>query len=440
MFRQLAEWMRLAAGVTWTVIFVAALFWFVSPSVLGALTALLLFGFILPVLPGVVEFLSNKPNRFRPRDDTERNYAPDTFGFFTFLQPGRVKMIERGDSFVRAIMDWDERVFQGELANDLTPDQWKYWEVVETPRGARDSHPIPFPMPKISDEDHPHVEYEERRWLLWLIYAPLSILFWLWKRWIYFVTGGVFTGIPPYQTVRTYRMERFKILQLEDGETRLDRVLDYSDHYRVAQFQFPTAVPRADSQNMIQVSWKLNQIAHVVNPFMVAYNTDDDWWARFFASIANAVTTVSRRRPADRLVASAEGDDAAALATEVGNEMRAAVEDFGIRLDRTEIIDISFTDDAIRAKLGDVAVARVDRQAAEERAKGHAATLREQAQVLHDLPEAVIIAENEKFVRTAQAAGNKAIINLGGDGRGSRTPAAILKELRELNPERREAP
>jgi len=415
-------------------IILSALIFLVPPMITGGLVAFIAAIFIIPVVPGVVEFLSNKPNRFRREGDTERNYKLDNFGFFTFLQPGRVKMIERGDSFVRAIMDWDGKTFKGELPdNDLNRDQWTYWEVVNSGKNP-DAHPLPFPLPK-----------DEERQPLWLLYSPLSIFWWLWKRWVYAITGGVFTGIPPYQTVRTYPIERFKLLIGQNGETELRRVLDYSDHYRVAQFQFPTAVPRADTQDLIEVKWLVNQIARVVNPFMVAYNTDDDWTARYFAAIANAITNVSRSLPANELLASINIEASRVIGnriSQLANESVGGIEGiegFGLRVERTEIIDVTPTDPVIARKLGDVAVAKVDCLAAEERAKGHAAPIREQGKALREYPEAAIIPQNEALVRTAAAAGDKAIVNIGGGRSVSAGEAALIKEIRETIESRRQA-
>lgn len=417
---------RLLTSLLIPLLFLVFVVWVFPPVILGILTALLAAGFIGPIWPGVADLLSNKPNRFRLKGDTERDYRKDNFGFFTPLQPGRVKMIERGESFVRAIMDWDGKAFKGELpGNTLRKDEWEYWDVVDSGDNP-DSHPIQFPTP--SRDEH---------WAISALYAPGRMLFWLWKRWVYTWTGYVFTGIPPYQTVRTYPMERFKLHIDTEGNTQLVRVLDYSDHYRVAEFQFPTTVPRADSQDMIEVKWTINQIGRVTNPFKIAYNTDDNWTARHFAAISNAATSVSRARPADKLLSATNLLGAQQLGEEISTLTNLSVMSFGVDIVRTEIIDVTPTDPEKARRLGDLAIAMVDRKAAEERAVGLAAPIREQGTALRAFPEAALIPQNEAMVRAAAAAGDKAIVILG-DSKGISTgQAAILKEIREISRERK---
>ena len=191
---------------------------------------------------------------------------------------------------------------------------------------------------------------------------------------------------------------------------------------------------------MVEFKWLVNQIGRVKNPYMIAYNTDDDWTARHFAAISNAVTSVSRTRPANMLISATDLATAQLLGEQISVLTGASVKSFGVEVVRTEVIDVTPTDKDKANKLGDLAISRVDRQAAEERAIGLAAPIREQGKALQEFPEAALIPQNEAMVRAVTAAGDKAIVVLGGGGKSvSAGHAALIKEVRELAESRRTA-
>jgi regulator of protease activity HflC (stomatin/prohibitin superfamily) len=397
---------------------------------LAAIVGAVLLLFILPLIPGFIDALVNKPNLYRPEGEKELTYPESTFGFFTYLQPGRVKMIERGERFVRAVMKFDGHMFLGEQhENAYEPDDAEYWEVVKAPPAYRDAHPLPPPWRK-----------RGAFFFAWLLYSPISVVWWLWKRWVYFITGGVFTGVWPFQQVRTYPMARFKKIPLESGVIHLDRVEDWSDHYRVADFLYPADIPRADTKDKIPVNIELDVVAQVLNPYKTAYNTDNDWPTRLLTSIADGVTTYTRATALDEVLSASNPAEARQLANvikEVGAEhadpeKQGPTRDFGITIKRVQVIDISPVSEEHARKLGDVAIARVDRKAREERAIGEAAPIRESGKALREFPEALVIPQIEGNVRTAQAAGDKAIVFLGTNSQPTDpTLAAILRELRD---------
>ena len=427
---------------------------------IGLPAGFLMYVFALPLIPGEIDKYINRPNANRPTNDEEANrfdYTANTNGYFTYVEPGRVKMIERGGRFVRAVMSYPGHKFAGEVQDTtvlpthlqgsaLLPTHREYWEVVRTPQGERDSHPVPFP----------------RITWLWTFYSPFSVLFWLWKRWVYWITGAVFTGIDPYQGIRVYPMTKF-VLSTSDGSNgkpagtiivHIKR--DWSDHYRVAHFQLPVIVPDVNTADKIAVSVVINGIFVVFNPFLTAYYTDNEWSTRLLASVSDAVTRFGREHPLDEVLSAQSSSVSAAgaapatptaptgklLAQEIARigrrDMNGSATEFGIMIpdpenDPPQILDISVVDPEHRKKVADLALARVEKEAAKERAIGHAAEITEQGKALAANPEAMIIPRIEGDVRVAQAAGDKAIVVLGGASGGTDpTQLAILAELRRL--------
>ena len=383
--------------------------------------------FVLPLVPGTIAALTNKPNRNRPKNKPEaeintHDYKPDRFGFFTFLQPGRVKMIERNGRFIRAIMDYDGRKFDGELPNELTSDQPGYWKVIDTPKGRYDSHPIPFPVRKLG-----------LRILIWLLYWPLSILHWFWKRWVYWLTGGIFTGISSFQGVRVYPMERLRKITLSDGSVVFIRIEDYSDHFRVADFQYPVVVLRADTQDKLPAEVTFNEIGRTENPYLTAYNTDDEWPQRFRASVTDAISNFTRSRPLNEVLSAKDRTKASAreFTRTVTEDAAESLKEIGIILRESQNIDISPVLDDTSKVVGAVALAIIERDALKERAVGQAAQLRETGRALNENPEAVVTSNNEAMVRAAEAAGKNGFVFLGG-GKVSAGQAALIREIRNL--------
>lgn len=406
------------------------LFWSLLGLVIGTFIAL----FALPLVPNAIANLSNNPNANRPEGEqaTKLEHPKSEYGFFTFLEPGRVKWIERGGKAIRALMAHPGHMFAGERAGSgLSQKNPLYWEIEKTGSTGRESHPIPFPTTHI----------------MWFFYGPVSILWWLWKRWVYKITGGVFTGFYPFQRIRVYPMEKF-VMHVSDGSDGKERgtVLlvhkrDWSDHYRVADFQFPVLVPDANTSDKLAVMVLVNVIARTHNPFLTAYYTDDDWATRFMASVTHAVTDHVRCRPLDQVLSiknepterTALSDEIAAIGAKDGNAY-----DMGIVIPPEtppQVLDISAANKEHRNKLADVAIAEVDKKAAKIRAEGLAASTIEQGKALQSFPEALVIPLVEGRVRTAEAAAKNpnAIVIIGGDT-GNSMEAAILQQLRRNAP------
>jgi regulator of protease activity HflC (stomatin/prohibitin superfamily) len=240
-----------------------------------------------------------------------------------------------------------------------------------------------------------------------------------------------------------YPIERFKKVAqaqseaVKEGSIRLDRIVDWSDHYRVADFQYPIRIPEADTKDKVPVRILVNLVARVFNPYLTAYNTDDDWATRLLAAISGAVIPYVRSHSIDKVL-SAESEAGArelegiifAIGDRNGNkDTQGHAVDFGVTVRRVQTLDISPTKDTDRTKLGELAFARVDRTSAEERAFGKAADILRAGEALRLYPEAAAIPQIEGNVRAAAAAPN-AILNIGGQQQIDPVLVQILNTLR----------
>ncbi|OGG41639.1 hypothetical protein A2837_00640 [Candidatus Kaiserbacteria bacterium RIFCSPHIGHO2_01_FULL_46_22] len=382
--------------------------------------------FVMPLIPTFIERLTNKPNRDNPGGPlSERDYSVSEFGYFTEVLPGRVKIIERGGEFIRCIMSYEGHIFRGEISGEnLRPNDDDYWEVRETlPESEnKDSHPLPWKTSAV-------------KWVFFLFTIP----WWIWKRWVFKVTGFVFTGIYPFQRVRTYPLEYFKKLKHGGGEDEIIRVEDYSDHFRVADFQFPVRVPSADTKDKIPVRVFMDLMARVFNPYQTAYWIDD-WSSRLSAATVDGVTHFTRGREYDNVISIMDPKKGRDLSKEImksGNSNRVntnSVKVIGISISQALVMDISPVREEDGVRLGEVARARVDRDSTVIRAEGRAAEIDKQAAVVRSngaIGLAVLAAERN--VRTASAAGDKAIVVIGGGGDTDPIQAAILHELKKQN-------
>ena len=429
------------------------------------------FLFILPTLPGAIARLANKPNRYRPseeeiaRDYPDRaskealtkDYPVSEFGFFTQLAPGQVKIIQMGERFVRCIMKFNDHTFYGFilenddiLNNELDISHGKYWEVVKTDGKYPDAHPIPRPLYTRTDLGAPN------KWILRIGYLPVRIPWWLWKRWVYDLTGYVFTGVYPYRSVRTYPIERNKRNRNNQGREVHVPKEDYSDHFRVADFQFPLIIPEADTSDKIPVRMFIDIIFRVYNPYEAAYGTDN-WASRLESAIADTVNIHTRALPLEKVL-SAAGEEAARTLShkikEIGTlpvtdeqnpsgtsrkdgERITEVTSFGLIISQVLITDISPIEPSSDAqrKLGSLAYARIESDAMAARAVGQAAELREINKAVKKAgATGLAVLEARTRVNTAEAAGDRAIIILGGNNNTvDPVQVAALRELEALN-------
>jgi len=391
--------------------------------IVSAWTAFLFVLTVIPLVPPLMEGLRINPNRNRVRPDgtiAPWPYPVSRRGFFTGLQPGRVKMREtQGESFIDPLMDYDGKIFQGEVkASAVTLDNQRgFWKAVDTPVGDEDSHPIPFPEPK--DLGSPD-------WWRWLITSPFSLTWWMWKRYVYWLSGDIFVGPPGFRTLHIYPMDRMKLVVV-NGIPTLVQVIDWSDHYRVAQFEFPFFVPNAETQNMVPIKAMLNVICHVENPYLMAYNTDDQWSHRLLAACSSAVGVDVRGKPIKEVTP-------ARTIVEVKRLLEPTVAPFGLAIDDINVVDLTPSQQEHADRLAEPELAIADREAAETLAIGNAAPIRESGRALAEFPEAAVIAVEEVRVRLAAALApnQNAVAFLGGSPGPEQMGAATFMELSRM--------
>lgn len=298
-----------------------AFWWWTELGIIAAIVVL----FIGFPFTGLVEYYTIYPNRNRdllllePDGEARANAyeaPPDPRGLFTPMQPGRAKIIVTvGGRFVKIIMDYPEHLFWGERDdNTFRPNDRAYWRVVLRRRNSadRDSHPIPFPL------------LTGRAWYR-AFFLGVNLPWWAWKRYIYWFKGVIWVGPSWFRRVRIYPMPHSHLERIErrtevrEGGERVTEVTyrtkevnDYSDHYRVNDFQFPVEVPDANCLDNIPVRAIVNYIGRTENPWSLAYDTDDLWPRRLATQIAGAVTDFAQINPVSGVIA-AKAQDSASL-------------------------------------------------------------------------------------------------------------------------------
>lgn len=419
--------------------------WWVGALFLGTLAFLLALPWVLPYFPGLVQALSNNPNEFRPKVETtpsmsrvekakqEANvgsYEPSTLAFFTFIKPGRIKAIVRGERFQRFIMKFDGMTFSGEQqfkVNEakevvsivdedkrLQRNQREYWDVEKNKTGKidNDSHPIPLSLRK-----------------------GVLDMTWLWSRHVYELTGAVFTGIPPFQTVEVYELEQLvKVISSEsgdEGEFVFVSWKDYSDHVRAAEFQFFVQVPGAETKDQVKVRLQFALTVMIENPYRAFYETDNRWASRLFTAVVQEVSANVRALSYKEVIAADKNVKSArnpllkpilrlnADATGIGS--RAAAHDIGeigLKIKGAELIDAEVADAKLAEALADVARSKADEEARKNRANAEAYAVDNVAAAARKHGEYGRLALTvEGNVRTAAAAtkdGGDVILNIDG--------------------------
>ena len=416
---------------------------YIFVALLGIYTGLSLCLFVLPLIPGAIDSLSNKPQE-------EGGNVNPNFGFFVALEQGRVVIIQRGKKFMFALMDFANHMWLGERHNSLTKRRPAFWEVVnsgvvhEESKGVvqdtvyHDTHPIPFPVKDKGDV--------LRRWW-WVLYSPLSIHLWVWKRWVYSTTGGVFTGIYPFQTVRTHKMAYMKKVLNPDGSWKLEPTKNTSNHYRVGEFQVLVTIAKAETQDSIELNVTISLILRVFNPFIAAYKTDGDLIGRILSIVSDEVGAYVRTKARNEVMNAKSPDEARALAKAIFNlGIRPTDEnapmpplcEIGIETSRAQIEDISLVDEGMATALGAKSIALVTQEADEILAKGLAAYPKALLDATSGNPNAVKMAEIAAGVEMAKAlAGSQnpgVMVTLGGHNsdQTAAIEAAVLQTLRQI--------
>lgn len=457
-----------------------------------AYAALYLWAFI----PPIVRRLTNNPNANKPEDydgftdAATLEYKPSSRGIFTSISPGQAKwIVNQGGQPVRGLLYHPGYMFLGDRPdNDLTPNNRAYWYVVpskwksfegEEEIGA--SHPIPFPVKYV--------------YLLWALYSPISVLWWLWKRWMFSMLGVVFTGIYPWRRVRTHELEHFLSTTTANGEIVIRRRLNYTDHIRVAQSMFPLEIPSVETLDQVVLKAKLSLVLRSFNIFLIAFNSDEDWTKRVKASVTDAaaselrensyieqddkgnITVVAggKRKLQEVLmntgkrpnVLDAHWPNSEALLEQyqiyleqTHNQRKENIDpealfiwyvihvlgdndfpvhngqsvtaNFGVEFVEVQVQDLTVADEELQRSLAGLAKARVEALSTERLAQANAAQLREQGKALRDFPEAQQVVAAEAGVRMVTAAKPGSIQILGVGGNQQGITAAEAAIIGEL--------
>jgi len=322
-------------------------------------------GFFIPmfaVVPFVARSLKNKAFVETESHGVDDNAVVEEVvakkghdGFFTELPPGKVKVIERNGRFVECIMKYPGHTFRGKIEEDMQYNSREYWEVMRSKGSKEDADPIP------------KASLIPGHWLLYPLYplVPWIFLWRLWQQWVYTVTGLVFTGIPPFQTVRTYPIEYFKEVTSTTGDFQLSRRKDFSDHFRVQDFTFFVPVDSADTSDKLSVRLYCGLIGRCFNPWSMAYDTDEDWTSRVFSVVPAAANNFTRSQTLDAVLSGSSEEGAKTDGLEkailkIGTRINNPGEDsevetgalpkFGYSLNEVSIPDRSPTDPEVTKK------------------------------------------------------------------------------------------
>ena len=471
-------WLYFPQGGFWQV---------VAYRVLGIIVA---FFAIVP-WTGRVEYYTIVPNRNRavllrePDGEARANryeYPPDVRGIFTKLQPGREMIIIRpGGKPVGMLLDDPEHAHRGELAN-VGRDPAKRWRIVTLPDDTSywNTHPIPFPT------------LTGRAWYR-AFFIGINLLWWAWKRYVYWAKGVVWVGPSWFRGLRIYKMPRTTVTRVgtandtDTSNVHIDEVNDYSVEYRIRDFQLAVLLPNVNCQNNIAVRVIVLFNGRIVNAWLAAFGTDDRWSLRLAGLIASAVREFAAFHSASEVLASVKGGgmtpkaadqgagDLAKYVARIGYDEKDDLVDgllppnmtalpnhpmgsystdrgataFGVVTSRTpngefllpQIEDVSTISEEDAKALAAPAFAQAQMEADMLDAKGKAAYIDEEGAAIGRHKESgAMLAALRAQIDTVEAAtkrpGAIVMVNAGGQqGQGVTDPVqlAILNELRRLN-------
>lgn len=315
-------------------------------------------------------------------------------------------------------MDKSDHTFKGQIRPDLEETDYEYWDIVLA-NGHGDFHPIPLPRLTLFSAFFPTYRY----------------LWWVWQRFVYHFKGYVFTGLPQFQTVRTYLIEYFR-KKLDTKEFALDHFKNRSDRFEGNEFDFFVPVPSADTADKVPVKVTVAFRLRCINPKRAAYNTDPTGWTTRVLTLTAA--TVNDTTRGQKLT-----DVIAGTGTQINDALLGLADEFalfGFMISKVSIPDRSVVDEGLlsetQKRLAAAAFAQAAAEATRITGKANADVIKMQAKAITAGGTAAeLSARLDAQVRTVQAAGDRAIVNVntaGGSASDDATLPAILKELREL--------
>ncbi len=410
----------------------------------------------LPTLFGGFYFAGKMKNTPYVKDK-EGNAIPGPSGLFTSLPPGIVKIIVRGDTPIYFLMDFLGhmfRKFKEEKTNDLEDDSDRpesdYQVVTGTTSRIRDILPFPrifFGTGIVSD------------WFLFHI----RILWWIWKVLIYKWSGLIFTGIPDWQTVRTYKLE---YLKLKDGQ--LVTQSTYSDQFRVMKFDVYVKVPAVETKDNVKLEITIHLVCRVVNPWLTAFGVpqSEGWYNRISGILSSVVRDFYRKTEyqqtlsdTSRLTISMkslgeinptnkkkgtepeevkEETEPEEVKEETKEETKidigTPIADIGIEIISAAIYNQSIVSEDLAKSLSAIAVATADAKARSIGADAEAYANAKISSTMKD-PNAQTVYDKEATIRTIKAAPKGAIVTIDTTGNNKNNEDStilkgILSELR----------
>ncbi len=426
----LIRWSTLWQGavvVGWYYMVVQAILLFPPLLLLTApVVAFFVVLFLLPFVPGLIRKLSVSFNR------ETGDVKP---GFFMYPEQGRIIIIERGKNFFKAIMAHADHMFRGEKRNALTPNQPEYHDIVPTrelddPVVYQDTHPIPPPIKNTE---------EVLARPLWLVRAPLSVPWWVWKRHVFELTGAVFSGVKGYQQPRIYPITKIVKTKQQGGKHLFDVVASFSDHLRASVFEIIILVGDANTRDQSAVFVAVSLFLYTINPFRAAYRTEWKWPERIDSLATGVIGNFCRFRPMDEVLAAKDEKGAGALAEYLRTELTAPFEAIGIGFQEVvpvNVLDISPTTEELKRQLEALSAARIQKLADMELAIGRTAYAERMAKLAQDNPEALAFAEIDSRVSMSanMAANPNAVVILSPGGAPPVDPiaAATLRGVNNL--------
>jgi hypothetical protein len=351
---------------------------------------------------------------------------PDKPYFFTAIEPGRIKAVLRGGELVRYLMNFPGHRFT-RVGDDKKKDE--HWDVV----GGNDTVPLLTP---------------EKFSFLKFIFWPFFIrkVFGWYISVVYRVTGHVFVGIYPFQTLHIYKFTR-KVQKLDElgrpmtSPEGLPILIDrdeMSDHVRARVFVWQVEGQAGETKEGLKVLVRSVSNVSVINPQKALFGSDR-WDVILTTTILRTLASNMRTLPIDHVLTATE-DQREELANRIRDESNAKLIPFGLKIDDYQIIDfegqLSEEDaKALTAKWRAERLKEAARIEGEGRGQGRAAEITAVAEaVKNGGPDAKRAQELEAQIRQASEAGKSGgVVILGGQQSESGLTAALLAELKKMN-------
>jgi regulator of protease activity HflC (stomatin/prohibitin superfamily) len=409
--------------------------------IIGLLLVFMVFFIFGLVSPLFVDYLVNNP---RPVRDEEGKLIitpiePGRIYFFTFLEDGQVKVVVKGNKFIRAIMADPERIF---TRSGGDPKNFEYW-------GVRRALP--------NEHENPVDQFK-------LTLNPLS---W-WIHYMYWCNGAVWVGIPflvGLRIVKNVRVAEKKldgrvVIDEKTGLPVLENVEDWSDHLRTKTFYWYFRLSKVDSRDNIEIGYTGLLKVRCTNPCFSSFDVDH-WDSALTKETSTWINNFNRARWYDDLVSSPDqtrNEMADFLLVQLNRVLGPGGQTpkgIGMVIDEVNVTDQDpqLTEaqkkaqtakwEAERVALATVITAEADKTKRIKASEGEQraiinislgkkqAIINEIAGIQTEVELGKLIVKYKAWGELAQT--DKATIFLGNEGGGAEINAAILKKLQEIS-------